>query len=173
MANENDPNAALFGGDEQEQTEEEAHIQQLFGKNPNRTSAIFDLFSVEMMESIDEDEGLPEEAKRQLIFKMTANSVLDMVMECLAPDTAEEVSTCLDGYIGMSLTNKRHQVDMMGELRKAIMSVKKNEGESDEDFERRLSDLEDAWWGIPQPLLNGRTPDDAIREEMRRYGLDE
>ena len=104
---------------------------------------------------------------------MTANSVLDMIMECLAPDTAEEVAACLDGYIGMSLTNKKHQVDMMGELRKAIMNVKQNEGESDEDYERRLSDLEDAWWSIPQPLLNGRTPDDAIREEMRRYGLDE
>ena len=173
MADEYDPNAALFGGDEQEMSEEEAHLNQLFGKNPNRTSAIFDLFSVEMMESIDEDTDLPEEAKRQLVFKMTANSVLDMVMECLAPDTAEEVAACLDGYIGMSLTNKKHQVDMMGELRKAVMNVKQNEGESDEDFERRLSDLEDAWWGIPQPKLNGRTPDDAIREEMRRYGLDE
>ena len=173
MTDEYDPNAALFGGDEQEQSEEEAHIKQLFGKNPNRTSAISDLFSKEMMETIDEDTELPEEAKRQLVFKMTANSVLDMVMECLAPDTAEEVSACLDGYIGMSLTNKKHQVDLMGELRKAIMDVKQNEGEGDEDFERRLSDLEDAWWGIPQPKLNGRTPDDAIREEMRRYGLDE
>ena len=173
MTDEYDPNAALFGGDEQEQSEEEAHIKQLVGKNPNRTSAISDLFSKEMMETIDEDTELPEEAKRQLVFKMTANSVLDMVMECLAPDTAEEVSACLDGYIGMSLTNKKHQVDLMGELRKAIMDVKQNEGEGDEDFERRLSDLEDAWWGIPQPKLNGRTPDDAIREEMRRYGLDE
>ena len=173
MTDEYDPNAALFGGDEQEQSEEEAHIKQLFGKNPNRTSAISDLFSKEMMETIDEDTELPEEAKRQLVFKMTANSVLDMVMECLAPDTAEEVSACLDGYIGMSLTNKKHQVDLMGELRKAIMDVKQYEGEGDEDFERRLSDLEDAWWGIPQPKLNGRTPDDAIREEMRRYGLDE
>ena len=173
MTDEYDPNAALFGGDEQEQSEEEAHIKQLFGKNPNRTSAISDLFSKEMMETIDEDTELPEEAKRQLVFKMTANSVLDMVMECLAPDTAEEVSACLDGYIGMSLTNKKHQVDLMGELRKAIMDVKQNEGEGDEDFERRLSDLEDAWWGIPQPKLNGRPPDAASREEMRRYGLDE
>ena len=32
---------------------------------------------------------------------------------------------------------------------------------------------EEAWWSIPQPILGGRTPDDAIREEMRRYGLDE
>ena len=126
-----------------------------------------------MLATIDEDPELPEEAKRQLIFKMTANSVLDVIVESLAPETAEEVTSCLDGFLGMSLVNKKNQVDIMAELRKAVLSVKQDTGESDEDFERRLSDMEDAWWSIPQPLLNGRTPDDAIREEMRRYGLDE
>ncbi len=173
MADEYDPNAVLFGGDEPDQSEEEAHIGQLFGKNPNRTSAFSDLFSREMMETIDEDPDLPEEARRQLVFKMTANSVLDVVMECLAPDTAEEVAACLDGYIGMCIVNKKHQVNLMDELRQALLKVDQMEGESDEDFCRRINDLEDAWWSIPQPRLSGRTPDDAIHEEMRRYGLDE
>lgn len=173
MADEFDPNAALFGGEEPQISEEEAHIKETFGKNPNRTSAFSDLFLKEMMATVDEEAELPEEAKRQLIFKMTANSVLDLVMECLSPDTREEVAACLDGYIGMCIVNKKFTVDLMGELRKAIMEVKQNAGESDEDYERRLSDMEDAWWSIPQPILNGRNPDDAIREEMRRYGLDE
>lgn len=172
MTGELDPNASLFGGDDQEMSEEEEHLNQLFGKNPNRTSALSDLFSREMMETIDEDPDLPEEAKRQLVFKMTANSVLDVVMECLAPDVAEEVAACLDSYIGMCIVNKRRQVDLLAELRKALLTVKQEDGESDEDFDRRLSDMEEAWWSIPQPLLDGRNPDDAIREEMRRYGLD-
>ncbi len=172
MAEEYDPNAALFGRDEPEEDPEEAFIKETFGRNPNRTSAISDLFSAEMMQTVDEDPDLPEEAKRLLIFKMTANSVLDIVMECLDPDTALEVTSCLDGFLGMSLVNKRNQVDILGELRKAISQVGQEEGESDEDFDRRLSDMEDLWWSIPQPLLNGRNPDDAIREEMRRYGLD-
>lgn len=174
MADELDPNAALFAGEDVEKTAEEAHIKELFGKNPNRTSAISDLFYREMTETIEEDgSDLPEEAKRQLIFKMTANSVLDMMMECLDPETAEEAAACIDGYIGMCIVNKKFQVDLMGELRKALMTVERNEGESDEDYDRRMSDMEDAWWSIPQPLLNGRTPNDAIAEEMRRYGLDE
>lgn len=173
MAGELDPNASLFGGDEPEMSEEEAFLKETFGKNPNRTSALSDLFCAEMLATIDEDPELPEEARRQLIFKMTANSVLDVIVESLAPETAEEVTSCLDGFLGMSLVNKKNQVDIMAELRKAVLSVKQDTGESDEDFERRLSDMEDAWWSIPQPLLNGRTPDDAIREEMRRYGLDE
>ena len=61
--------------------------------------------------------------------------------------------------------------------KKVIISVKGTQcledGESDEDYDRRVSDFEDAWWSIPQPLLNQRNPDDAIREEMIRYGLNE
>ncbi len=172
MAEDFDPNAALFGGDEPEVSPEEAHLNYLFGKNPNRTSALSDLFRDDMMAAIDEDE-LPEEAKRQLIFKMTANSVLDMVMECLPADTAEEVAACFDSYIGMCMVNKKFQVDLFGELRKAMMAVEMEDGESDEEFDRRLESMEEAWWGIPQPLLNKRTPDDAIREEINRYGLND
>ena len=173
MSDEYDPNASLFGGDEPEESPEDAFLKETFGKNPNRTSAISDIFLEEMMQTVDEDTDMPEEAKRDLIFKMTANSVLDMIMESLDPDTAMEVSSCLDGFLGMCLVNKRNHVDIMGELRKAVMNVKQDTGESDEDYERRLSDMEDAWWSIPQPILNGRNPDDAIREEMKRYGLDE
>lgn len=173
MAGELDPNASLFGGDEPEESPEEAHLKETFGKNPNRTSAIANLFCDELLETVSAEKELPEEAKRQLIFKMTANSVLDMVMECLSPDMAEEVTSCLDSYIGMCIVNKKYEVDLMGELRKAILDMKQEEGESDEDFQRRIEGFEDSWWSIPQPLLNKRNPDDAIREEMRRYGLDE
>ena len=171
MSDEYDPNAGLFGGDEPEKSPEEEHIEFTFGKNPNRTSAISDLFSEEMMATIDEEPNLPEEAKRNLIFKMTANSVLDMVLECLDPETREEVASSLDSYLGMCLVNKRFQVDLLGEMRNAVMTVKQEDGESDEDFELRLTQMEDAWWSIPQPLLDKRNPDDAIREEMMRYGL--
>ncbi len=73
----------------------------------------------------------------------------------------------------MCMVNMKNQVDLMSELRKALMTVKQEANESDDDYERRLGDMEEAWWSIPQPILNGRTPDDAIREEMKRYGLDE
>ena len=73
----------------------------------------------------------------------------------------------------MCMVNKKFEVDLLGELRKAILEIKQEDGESDEDYDRRVSDFEDAWWSIPQPLLNQRNPDDAIREEMIRYGLNE
>lgn len=172
MTDEYDPNAGLFSGEEPEEDPEKAHIEFTFGKNPNRTSAISDIFAEDMMATIDEDTELPEEAKKRLIFKMTANSVLDMVMECLDPDTREEVASSLDSYIGMCMVNMKYEVDLIGEMTKAVSQVERIEGESDEDFQRRLSDMEDAWWSIPQPRLDQRNPDDAIKEEMIRYGLD-
>jgi hypothetical protein len=172
MSDEFNPNAGLFGGDEPEKDPVEEHMEYTFGKNPNRTSAISDIFATEMLETIDGDETIPAEAKPQMIFKMTANSVLDMILESLDPDTREDVVGCLDSFIGMCIVNKKFGVDILGELRKALQTVKQNEGESDEDYEKRLSDYEDAWWSIPQPVLNHRNPNDAIQEEMRRYGLE-
>ena len=52
------------------------------------------------------------------------------------------------------------------------MGVERQNGESDEDFDRRLGDMEEYWWTVAQPKLNGRNPNDAISEETRRYGLD-
>ena len=172
MNDDFDPNAGLFGGDEPQKDPIEEHMEYTFGKNPNRTSAISDIFAAEMLETIENDETIPAEAKPQMIFKMTANSVLDMIMESLDPDTREDVVGCLDSFIGMCIVNKKFQVDILGELRKALTEVPREKGESDDDFERKLSDFEDAWWSIPQPLLNQRNPNDAIQEEMRRYGLE-
>lgn len=171
MTGELDPNAALFGGGEETDPEKE-HIEMTFGRNPNRTSAMADLFLKDMVETVEQDPDIPAEARSAMIFKMTANSVLDIVMESLDPDTREEVAASIDGYLGVCMVNTNFQVDLFGELAEALSKVEREEGESDEDYQRRLGDMEDAWWGIPQPLLNGRNPNDAITEQVRRYGLE-
>lgn len=172
MSDDFDPNAALFGGDEPQEDPQETLMKQLFGRNPNRTSALSDLFYKEMMESLETEEALPEEAIRQLIFKMAINSAFDIVMECLDPDMAYEVSSNLDSYIGMCLVNKNFGVDLISEMRKALMSLEKEDGEDDEQFDKRLSDAEEGWWYIAQPKLNMRNPNDAMHEAMRKYGLE-
>ena len=54
MSGELDPNAALFGGDEQEDPEKE-HLEMTFGRNPNRTSAMADLFLKDMIATVEND----------------------------------------------------------------------------------------------------------------------
>ena len=174
MANDNiDPNAALFGDDEPEMSPEEAHDEMVYGKNPRRVEALTDLFGRDLIKSVVENPELPEEAKREMIFKLTAQSVLDMIMDSLAPDTAEEVAQCVDGFTGVAIVNKKFGVDLYKELNEALGEVKREDGESDEEYDRKLDDASNQWWSIPQPLLNKRTPSDAIREQMAKYGLED
>ena len=173
MSNEDDPNKGLFGGDELELDPEEAHERMVFGKNPDRVSAMESLFGKELLDSVNENQEMPEEAKRQLVFKLTANSVLDMVMDSLAPEIAEEVAECINGYVGVGLVNKRFGVDLYKELYDALGNIEKGQDESDEDYERKVDEFSDRWWYIPQPLLSNRNPSDAIREEMLKYGLED
>ncbi|MDN5357804.1 MAG: hypothetical protein AB7D42_02480 [Candidatus Methanomethylophilaceae archaeon] len=164
-----DPNAGLFGNDAEE-SEEEMLAKQLFGKNPNRVSALRDLIFEDMMESID-TEKMPEDAKRELIFKMAINSVLDMVMEATPDEISEEMTYAFDSYIGVALTNRKYGVDLFKEQSKALLSIDPKQFEDDEQYEAALREFEEQWWSISQPLLGQRNPNDAIAESMKRYGL--
>lgn len=96
-----------------------------------------------------------------------------MIMECLQPEYREEVATSLDSFIGLNLVNHRFKVDLVNAVMEELQKVQQDPGESDENFEKRLTAMEEGWWEIPQPILNGRNPNDAIREEMGKYGLNQ
>ncbi|MGI6472179.1 MAG: hypothetical protein ACOX1N_03835 [Candidatus Methanomethylophilaceae archaeon] len=169
MKNDYDPNASLFGDDE-ELSEEERLFKQLFGKNPRRVSALSDLI-FEEMENVVKNENIPEEGRMRFIFKMAINSVLDIIMECSPNEIAEEMTYALDSYLGVALTNQKYGVDLFKEQRKAILSVDPKKFENNEQYELALEAFEEEWWSIPQPLLNKRNPNDAIAESMKKYGL--
>lgn len=168
--NINDPNASLFGGDEPEESEEEKAYKQLYGKNPDRVNALKDLWYSEMMSTV-KDCDLPEDAKYEMIFKMTVNSVLDMIDDAAPIDAALDLSFCFDMYMGVAITNKRFNVDLFKEQQKALLEIDRSKFKDDEEYERALTDFEDAWWSIPQPRLEKRNPNEAIRESLAKYGL--
>lgn len=171
MSDDFNPNAGLFGDDEPEKTAEQLLEEYAFGKNPNRAVAMETLFGKRLIEDTQKEENLPEEAKMNFIFKATVHGVLDMIMECLSPEYREEVAVSLDSFIGLNLVNQKFNVDLVREVMMELEKVEQKDGESDEQFEARLSAMEEDWWSIAQPLLNGRNPNDAIQEEMGRYGL--
>jgi len=173
MADDFNPNAGLFGDPEPEKSPEELLNEYAFGKNPNRAVAMETLFGKRLMEETEKEENLPDEAKMAFVFKATVHGVLDMVMECLQPEYREEVATSLDSFIGMNLVNQRFNVNLVDAVMEELSKVEQKPDESDEQFEMRLSDMEEGWWSIPQPILNGRNPNDAIREEMAKYGLNQ
>ena len=169
--NFDDPNAELFGLCEEE-SEEEMENKQIYGKTPGRVSALNDLWYGEMISEID-GMDIPEEAKRKMIFSMTANGVLDMISDSVQIDSGLEVTFSFDMFLGVSLTNKRFKVDLFKEHHQALMTVKREEFPDDDAYEMALEEFEERWWDIPQPLLDKRTPNDAIRETLSKYGLTE
>ncbi|MDR1690629.1 MAG: hypothetical protein LBR42_02140 [Candidatus Methanoplasma sp.] len=166
-----DPNADLFGRNDEDISDEEMIYKQLYEKNPGRVSALNDLWYDQMIAEIDAMD-LPEEAKRKMIFSMTASGVLDMICDS-DPELGLETTFGFDIFLGVSLTNKKFKVDLFKEHMQALMSVKRDEFPDDDAYEMALAEFEEQWWDIPQPLLEKRTPNDAIRETLSKYGLTE
>jgi len=170
--NLDDPNADLFGLNDNEISEDEIIDKQLYGKTPGRVAALADLVYDQMIKEID-GMDLPEEAKRKMIFSITANSVLDLIFDSSPVDIGMEASFSFDMYVGASLTNKKFKVDLFKELEQALLGVKREDFPDDETYELALEEFEEKWWDIPQPLLDKRTPNDAILEMLSKYGLTE
>lgn len=148
-------------------------MDYVYGKNGNRVSAMNDLWYGKMKEQIDSMNLPSEEAKLKMAFKLTAEAVLDMLGDAMDPEDAPEIMSDLDLFMGVMLTNQRFGVDLMKEQNKYLMSVDRSKFKDDEEYVRALSDFEDDWWDLPQPPLDGRTPADAIRESLAKYGLKE
>ncbi|MDD2626289.1 MAG: hypothetical protein PHT00_04430 [Candidatus Methanomethylophilus sp.] len=173
MNGELDPNADLFSGEDSDgdDSEEQKELEYVYGNNPRRVSALSDLWYQDMMDRIKAMDLPSEEARLKMVFKLTAGGVLDMLADSQDPDNTPDVMTDFDIFLGMALTNKHFGVDLFKEEQKALMTVKREEYHDDEEFKRALGDFEEAWWDIAQPALEGRTPNDAIKETLHRYGL--
>lgn len=172
MDDDFDPNAALFSDGEEEKSEEEQAYEYVYGRNPMRVSALHDLWYHNLMEKINGMDLPSEDAKMQMIFKLTCGGILDMLGDSQEPGVAPEVMSSLDIFMGLALTNMRYKVDLLGEQQKALQAIDRSKFHDDEEYVRALSDAEDAWWDISQPLLDMRTPKDAIRETLMKYGLE-
>jgi hypothetical protein len=169
--NTDDPNAGLFGGDEESITEEEFLQKELYDKNPNRVTAVSDLLYEAIIKEVDAMD-VPEEAKRKILFSLTANSVLDMMWDS-DQDQAIDMSISFDLFLGVLLINTKYIGDLFKEHMNALMDMKPDEFSSEEEYEKALEAFSEEWWEIPQPLLGKRTPNDALREILSKYGLTE
>ncbi|MDR3206480.1 MAG: hypothetical protein LBT41_05265 [Candidatus Methanoplasma sp.] len=169
---EEDPNAGLFGRDEPEMSEEEFIEKQIYEKNPKRAAALGDLSYGDLIETLDRME-IPEEGRMRALFEMAVSGTLDLMSDALSVDEAVEVSFSFDMYLGVALANKRFGADLFKENQKALACIKPSDFQSEEAYHKTLAEAEDAWWDMPQPRLDKRTPNEAIRETLSGYGLTE
>lgn len=167
MSEEN-PNEGLFGSDMA--TEDEV-MEYVFGKNPDRVEALTDLLYQDLLKQVDAMKLPDNESKMLAVFKLAAGSVLDTIADAQSPGDAPDVMNSFDMFIAVALTNKKYNVNLFAEQQKALESIEKSKFANDEEYAEAVSRAEDVWWEIAQPLLNGRNPNDAIRETLAEYGL--
>lgn len=146
--------------------------KQLFRKNPARAQALRDLMYDSLKEHLD-GQGIPAEKREEMMFILIANSILDLVLDAPTTDIAMESSYCFDEMLGMALANKKFEVDIIAEAKKAVESVKREDFPSDEAYLEGLQQFEERWWDMGQPALGMRSPNDAIYEMLGRYKLNE
>lgn len=141
-----DPNARLFSGedDSPEQTDEQKALAYVFGLNPNRVSALKELWYENLMKRVDEMKLPNAAAKMEVVFKLTAGALLDMFGDALPPEISPDVMSDFDVFMGVALTNKKFNVNLFGEQQKALESIDPDKFKDTEEYARAVSDAEDA-----------------------------
>lgn len=157
---------------EVEESPEVIAEKQLFAKNPARSQALRDLMFDSLKEHIDA-QNIPDDRREEMMFIMIANSVMDLVFDSPPTDLAMESSYCFDEMLGMALANKKYEVDIIAEAKKAIETVKYEDFASDEEYVDAVAKFEERWWDMGQPALGMRSPNDAIYEMLGKYNLNE
>jgi len=145
--------------------------EQIWGKNPKRTQLLRDLWFKSVMEQLDEEKDMPDEAKKELLFMMAVHSTLDMVFESLPDEESLDLSYCIDHMMALAAVNQRYGVDLLETNYEVVSKIDGNSYATQEEFEAAVAEKEEKWWTIGKQQLGGRSPSDAIAEVLSKYGL--
>ena len=157
--------------DTEEEVPSDAVLEFVFGRNPDRMKGIADLWYDGLVTKVKEMKLPDEDAECNAVFKMCLGGLLDMIADSQDPEDAPDVMNDFDMSLALAIVNHTFGIDILEEQRKALETVDRSRFETDEEYAEALSRAEDVWWEIPQPLLNKRNPNDALRETLRKYGL--
>lgn len=145
--------------------------EQIWGKNQKRTQLLRDLWFDSVIEQLDEEKDMPEDAKKELLFMMAVHSTLDLVFESLPDEEALELTYCVDHMMALGAVNQRYGVDLLEANYDVVSKMDRKDYASDEEFENAVAEKEEKWWTNGKQQLGGRSPNDAIAEALSRYGL--
>ncbi len=118
-----------------------------------RAYVIRDLWYSSMAEAIAKEDSIPTPQKRERLFAAVTNALLDMVVNVMPDFMSEDLFQGLDHSLELSLVNKQNKIDVM------------------ELFEAAIARFQDEWWCAPMKELGGASPDKAMQEMAKRYGL--
>ncbi len=142
----------------------------LFGKNPSRSYVLRDVWFTSLSSVINEEE-LPEDSKRELMFLTLSNALLDMVMDIVPEDLSMVFARNLDDYLAVTVVNQQYNIDLLQQFQDDFAAAKGTKFKDEKKLNDAVIEFEEMWWNSPRKDLAGKTPNDAVAEAATKYNL--
>jgi hypothetical protein len=139
-------------------------------KNPQRAYALRDLWSDSLNELVDQ-EIAPEPQKREMLFLALSNAMLDMMMDILPEELVEILAENLDDFLAVTLVNKKYSIDMLRSFQEEFEKEKGKQFDDEEKLQNALNDFQQKFWDSSRKDLRGKSPNQAVEEELQKYKL--
>jgi hypothetical protein len=140
-------------------------------KNGPRSYVLRDVWYESLSEVISK-EIMPEENKREMLFLTLSNAILDLVMDIIPEDYAKVVADNIDDFLAVTVVNKENNIDLLAKFKEDFVKEKGDTFDDEEQLQTALEAFEDKWWNSKRKDLKGKTPNEALEEAAKRYGID-
>jgi hypothetical protein len=139
-------------------------------KNPARSYVLRDIWYESLGQVIDE-EAMPEENKREMLFLTLSNALLDMIMDIVPADIADIVAENIDDFLTVTAVNREYDVDLLLKFKEDFVNEKGDTFEDEDELNEALNEFEESWWNAPRDDLKGKSPNEALEETAKNYDL--
>jgi hypothetical protein len=150
---------------------EDATVEEvLFDKNPSRSYLLRDVWYTSLA-SVIEEEDMPEDSKRELMFLTLSNALLDMIMDIMPEDLSVLFARNLDDYLAITVVNQKYNVDLLQKFQDDFASEKGLKFKNEREFNDVVLAFEEKWWNSSRKDLDGKTPNFTVDEVAAVYRL--
>jgi hypothetical protein len=139
-------------------------------KNSQRAYVLRDLWSDNLNELVDQ-EIAPEPQKREMLFLALSNAMMDMMMDILPEELVEILAENLDDYLAVTLVNKKYSTDILRSFQEEFVKQMGKQFDDEEKLQNALIDFQEKFWDSPRKDLKGKSPNQAVEEELQKYNL--
>ena len=96
---------------------------------------------------------------------------MDMMMDILPEELVEILAENLDDYLAVTLVNKKYSTDVLKSFQEEFVKQMGKQFDDEEKLQNALIDFQEKFWDSPRKDLKGKSPNQAVEEELQKYNL--
>jgi hypothetical protein len=139
-------------------------------KNPSRSYILREIWFDSLCQVIDE-EKVPEDNKREMLFLTLSNALLDMIIDIVPAEVGEMIAENMDDFLTVTLVNREYNVDLLQKFKEDFVNDKGDTFEDETLLNDALDEFEESWWNTPRDDLKGKSPNESLEEMAEKYDL--